>query len=276
MATFINPYFEGKYIEPTFQPIADRDGNVCRVEMLARVANNKGLEESTQAFINNRESRGTKAMFDFDSFMLQYAHRTLVEFPKLHLNMNISALTLSNPEWESRVVDTFKRRPEIARRMGYEITETQPITNVEQADKFCVTARSMGSQIVFDDCGAGHFQSIAEAARILKPNAIKIAAHVVQGTIDNEGHVALFKSFQNTARELSISVVAEGVDERWGSLTTRQAHKDTVLLKVLELGADYLQGHRVGKPSKKLSVGEPKRRTFAAELQQTQPMARPA
>lgn len=125
-----------------------------------------------------------------------------------------------------------------ARRVVLEITEKAPIDDVSALSERVARLRSMGFRLAIDDLGAG-FAGLSTFAQ-LSPDLVKIDLALIQ-QIDREPvKQRLVKSMLELCASMAIPVVAEGVET------------DAERATLVRLGADLLQGYRLGRPRREL------------------------
>lgn len=165
--------------------------------------------------------------------------------------MNISALSLSDSAFRATALKTLlsMRRPE---QLHFELTETMPITNIPNAQRFVSGVRSLGCWVSLDDFGSGHFTP--DSIHDLRPDLVKIDRSLTQEMVSGQpGAATQFRSVLAMAREANARVVAEGIESVMG------------LHAVRSCGVEYGQGYYLGMPSlvrEWLQAGRPGRRSL--------------
>ncbi|MEE8535217.1 MAG: EAL domain-containing protein, partial [Kiloniellales bacterium] len=109
-----------------------------------------------------------------------------------------------------------------------EITESDIMRDPERAAVTLHALRSAGAAISLDDFGTG-FSSLSYLTR-LPFDMLKIDRYFVRTMGANEGSAKIVRSVVNLGRELSLEVVAEGVENA------------AMARALLDLGCDYGQG----------------------------------
>jgi diguanylate cyclase len=97
-----------------------------------------------------------------------------------------------------------------ARRLEIEITETAIIDDSEQVLTNLRALRELGIRISLDDFGTGY--SSLTCVRKLSPDSIKIDGSFVREVPTNSGSRSIVKSLIYLSRDLSINIVAEGIE----------------------------------------------------------------
>jgi len=124
----------------------------------------------------------------------------------------------------------------MADRVVLEVTERASLDNVDRARARLAELRGLGFRIAIDDLGAGYAGLTSFAA--IEPQFAKLDASIVRGVDQNRTKQKIISSLYSLCRELSIIVVAEGVET---------AEERDVLV---DLGCDLLQGYRFAKPGR--------------------------
>ncbi|HIA6228140.1 TPA: EAL domain-containing protein, partial [Escherichia coli] len=116
----------------------------------------------------------------------------------------------------------------------FEVTESNALTNVKQAQITLQHLQELGCQIAIDDFGTGY----ASHARLKNVNAdlLKIDGSFIRNIVSNSLDYQIVASICHLARMKKMRVVAEYVENE----EIREA--------VLSLGIDYMQGYLIGKP----------------------------
>ena len=137
-----------------YQPIIEAASGmpVC-YEALVRMFGDDGKPISAALFVPAIEQMGLA--FELDKLVLDIAVRTMEEMPSLSLAINVSGLTASQADWPEHLNKVLESRPEVARRLIVEITETAALVNIAETQRFSEVLRSLGGQVSLDDFGAG-------------------------------------------------------------------------------------------------------------------------
>ena len=154
--------------------------------------------------------------------------------PTVVVAANISALSAVFDQWWIAIESRLLKRRDVARRLVFEITETAELSPSE-ATIFTDRMRRLGCRIAVDDFGVG-FASIRRLLA-LSPDIVKVDGSFVRRMDRSERDRRILASVIGLAHAISPLVVVEGVE------TESQR-------EFLEsLGADWIQGHCVGRPS---------------------------
>jgi len=218
-----------------WQPIrhAGQPDRILYCEALTRFAEADGGLRSASAEIMALERVGFSRIFDRHIVDLVIAE--LERTPSIALAANISAQSV---RWDHSWVDIERRlrsRPDIARRLIIEVTETSSIFDVASAVRFVTHMRAVGCRIALDDFGAGC--TSLRWLRILSPDIVKIDRQfLIRAEKSKFGWQSLFHLVR-LANASGALVVMEGVEiEAQSSLAS-------------EIGIDCQQGYYWGRPS---------------------------
>ncbi|ECE8683220.1 EAL domain-containing protein, partial [Salmonella enterica subsp. enterica serovar Typhimurium] len=119
-------------------------------------------------------------------------------------------------------------------QLVFEVTESNSLTNAEQAQLTLGQLQQFGCQIAIDDFGTGY----ASYARLKNVDAdiLKIDGSFIRNIVSNSLDYQIVASICHLARMKNMQVVAEYVES------------EEIRSVVLSLGIDYLQGYLIGEP----------------------------
>lgn len=155
-------------------------------------------------------------------------------------HVNLSAVTLSDPEARAEILDLLAAAPAAARGIVFEITETASPVRLAAAREFAAAVKELGCQMALDDFGVG-FGSFTYL-RSLPLSYIKIDISFVRGLLSSADDRRVVEGIIGIAREFGMETIAEGIE----SQQTQE------LLR--EMGADYGQGFHLGAPAPIVNV----------------------
>lgn len=170
-----------------------------------------------------------------DRYVVGMVIEALESNSNLCLGVNISAQSVNETQWWSSVLQLLEGKPDIARRLIVEVTETTQLS-AESGRKFVEHLQSIGCRVAVDDFGDGF--SIENGAHIPSPDIIKIAGQMLPGSGQSGASVDEFESLLARARASSLCVVVEGVEGAEALLAARCA------------GVDWAQGYHAGQPQR--------------------------
>ncbi len=217
-----------------FQPVV-RAGNKEAVfhECLLRMRDENGEMIPAGVFIPIIEQLGLVRLID--RYVLDLAVQALTDNPTLNLAINISGLTSSDQSWLRTLSALIKNKPELARRLIIEITETSALTDIEESARFLAAIRELGCRVAVDDFGAG-FTSFRHL-KTLTLDIVKIDGSFVRNLAENVDNQLFIRNLLGLAEAYGMETVAECVETQ----------EDARFL--IGEGVKYLQGYYFGRPS---------------------------
>ena len=117
----------------------------------------------------------------------------------------------------------------------FEITESAQISDLEMANRFIQGLRKAGHQVCLDDFGAG--SAALKYLHSLEVDVVKIDGQYIRSALTTNRYRAFLKAIVGLCRDLSISTVAEMVEDA----------RCVEMLKVCRV--EYAQGYMFGRPS---------------------------
>ena len=217
-----------------FQPVVHA-GNKEAVfhECLLRMRDENGEIIPAGVFIPIIEQLGLVRLID--RYVLDLAVQALIDNPTLNLAINISGLTSSDQSWLRTLSALVKNKPDIARRLIIELTETSALTDIEESARFLSTIRELGCRVAVDDFGAG-FTSFRHL-KTLTLDIVKIDGSFVKNLTENVDNQLFIRNLLGLAEAYGMETVAECVETQ----------EDARFL--IGEGVKYLQGYYFGRPS---------------------------
>lgn len=207
--------FEPKYCE-TLLRMLDEDGSVI----------------SAGVFVPIAEKLGMVRLLDLRA--LELAVTELVTYPEVSVAVNVSSLTVTDPAWMRKLMGLIRGKPEIAKRLMVEITETAALEDSEVTSRFVAAVRGMGCKVALDDFGSGY--TSFRHMKSLTVDVVKIDGAFVTDVEKNQENQVFIKTLMSLAQGFGLQTVAECIE------TESEA-------RILSAeGADYLQGWHFGKP----------------------------
>lgn len=149
---------------------------------------------------------------------------------RLGVSLNISPVAALDP----RTATVLLESGIAPGRITIEITEHDAVVDYETLRVAISHLRHHGIRLAIDDVGAG-YSSFAHILA-LAPNSIKIDRQIIAAIDREPGRRALVRAIVGFATELSITVVAEGVET------------EVELTGIERLGVDLVQGYLTGRP----------------------------
>ncbi len=216
-----------------YQPVVDAQSEEVRFyECLLRMRSPGGALISASRFVPVVERLGM--MSTIDRKVLDMAIADLIACPDVVLAINISGLTATDRAWLRALTGHLKDRPDLARRLIVEITETAALQDIEESTRFVNAVRDLGCRVAIDDFGAGY--TTFHHLKSLTVDVIKIDGSFVLGIHASEENQLFVRNLLALAQSFGLTAIAECVED----------FEDVVYLR--GAGVDLLQGHYFGKP----------------------------
>ena len=223
--TEIHRFLSGEGLTMAFQPIVDlRTRSMVGMEALARFrslplrAPNEWFAEAVQLELGVQLELAT----------IREALRSIRLLPEdVYLSVNTSHRAAMSPELPGVLGD-------LAPRIVVEITEHEAIGDYRELMHALSELRAAGVRVAIDDAGAG-FASLRHTLQIA-PDIVKVDISLTRDIDIDRGRRALTSALISFADEMSMTIVAEGI-ERPEELAT-----------LLELGVQYGQGFYLAEP----------------------------
>lgn len=143
-----------------------------------------------------------------------------------------SIASVSLPERSEKMVK--EKFAKYSDQIVVEITESEEVSN-DALDKKKTYRSKFGIQIAIDDFGSGY--STETSLLEINPDFIKIDMMIIRDVHKDKNRYQLVKSICDYSKIRGIKIIAEGVEV------------EEELQTMIELGADYIQGYYLAKPS---------------------------
>jgi len=216
-----------------FQPVIRMDGTIIHHEALLRMLDRDGDLVLPNDFLPIAERFGL--MSQIDRWVVNAALEILGKVPELSVFVNISASSLGDGELlkfiEARIDDSNVKPS----RIGFEITETAAIRDIDQAEHWIRSLKLKGCKFALDDFGVG-FLTFTHLQR-LPVDYLKIDGSFIRNLDVNHTNKALVQAINSVAHALGKATIAEYVENEgiWS------------ILRGLQI--DCGQGYFLGKPA---------------------------
>ena len=214
------------------QPVVEAKSRaVAFYEGLVRIKQPDGQLLRQDRIVPDAERSGLVPLIDRRVIDLAFA--LLTTDRKLALSINASVTSLHDADWLDHLRACCRMRPDAARRLTVEITETCVIADIDAMGKVLGAIKPLGVKIAIDDFGSGH--SSFRNLRGLPVDYLKIDGVFAQNLASSPDDRFFIRTLIDLARNLQIPTVAEWVEE------------EATANILAEWGVDYLQGHLFGK-----------------------------
>ena len=210
-----NAFVRGE-IEPFYQPIVNLNtGAVAGFEALARWRHPKRGLVPPDEFLGLADEMGL--MNDLGLLMMTAAARQLSEWlhrhpsaGKLFCSVNLSVGEIERPNLIEDVARIITETGLPRGALKLEVTEGDIMRDTAKAASVLQKLKDVGASLALDDFGTG-FSSLTWLAK-LPFDTLKIDRYFVLTMDKDEGSAKIVKSVVNLGRDLSLEVVAEGVE----------------------------------------------------------------
>lgn len=206
-------------------------------EILLRMREENGASISPDEFLPVAHEFGLSSRIDMWviehvlGFMVQ--HREAL--PAQRFSINLSPASICRTHFAQEVRRLLDKYAVEAWQLIFEITESNTLTNLQQANHTLAQLQQMGCRVAIDDFGTGY----ASYARLKTVNAdiLKIDGSFIRNIVSNSLDYQIVASICHLARMKKMLVVAEYVES------------EEIRSAAIALGIDYLQGYLIGKPA---------------------------
>ncbi len=218
-----------------YQPIVDMgSGATVGYEALVRWNHPVRGRVHPAEFIPEAEASG--AIVPLGEWVIETALATLAQLPShLHMAVNVSAAQFVSGRLLSCVCAALAAHQLDPRRIMLEITETAILKRTPETVNQLRLLRSLGVGLAIDDFGEGH--SSIGYLHELPISCLKIDRRFVTNIAARDASRGFVRGICALARELEVSVVAEGVET--------DAERETLT----QLGCAFAQGYLYGRPA---------------------------
>lgn len=224
-------------LQVVYQPKVDiKTQRVASVEALVRWPNDDAQVVPTAILIEAAERAGL--IEPLTLYVLNTALREYAIWKSAGLDIrvwvNLSAKLLNQPQLPQRLSQVLSVWGVPSSAIGFEITESALIHDIEQTTELLFELRRLGFHLSIDDFGTG-YSSLAYLRRF-PIDELKIDRVFVQGMAHSIQDRQIVQSIIDLAHNFDLSVVAEGVELA------------ETLPELLALGCDQVQGFIYAKP----------------------------
>lgn len=193
-------------------PVLDLKGHLvhrgCSTELML---------DDTQAWQPTRHFRQVSEAFQLMPLMdlsaIRLALGKLGSEPGLAgLAVSLSALSVSEKDFRSHLLDLLRVNQEAARRLWLEVPEAAAVQQLESFREFVANIRKAGSRVGLGQFGR-HFSQV-DALHDLGLDFLKVDASFVRGLQHSTDNQLFLKSVANVAHKMGMQVYAAGVIDR--------------------------------------------------------------
>ncbi len=217
--------------------VADRSNSTLHYELLLGLLNKDGSLSSPEEFIQSAERYGFMTLVD--RWVVREAFTwisQLMDEQKVvpNLAINLSGASVTDDTFMEYLLEQISEFGVGTSKLCFEITETGTISNLVKASDFVRAFRNIGCKFSIDDFGTG--LASHNYLRELPVDYVKIDGGFITGLDKNRNDYAMARSINDLAHFLGQETIAESVEN------------DAIIVKLEEMGVDYLQGWGIGMP----------------------------
>lgn len=215
------------------QPILEANGGrLVQEELLARVRAPGGsrMVLLPEGFVPAAERFGLIGLVDRE--MLAQGVRLATH--GRHAEVNLSAQSICDEDLARALERILGDSGEAAKRIVFEVTETDAIRHLDAAEEFAERMVRLGCRFALDDFGTG-YGSLTYLRR-LPVQFLKIDITFVRDLAYSRADQAMVRSIVAIAREFGLRTVAEGVED------------GRALQLLRDYGVHNVQGYLMGRP----------------------------
>lgn len=216
-----------------YQPQANVSGQIVGFEALVRWSHNERGMIPPAEFIPLAEESGL--IVPIGEWVLREACREAASWPNtIHIAVNLSPVQFRQGDLPSMVHSILLQSALDPTRLELEITESVLFDDFSRASSILRRLKSLGVKIALDDFGTGY--SSLSYLQSFPFDKIKIDKSFVWMLQQNPQSAAIIRAIVGLGRDLSMHIVAEGVEtiDQLSFLTGE--------------GCSTLQGYLIGKP----------------------------
>ncbi|MDK9693546.1 MAG: EAL domain-containing protein [Sulfurimonas sp.] len=230
---------QNKEITLHYQPQVNGTGEIIGCEVLVRWYNKQLGSVGPDEFIPISEQTGF--IVELGYYILEEAFKTLSEWDKKgivlqQLSINISMRQMFHSAFVKDVKTLCRKYLDerLSSKLIFEMTETSAAEDIPRLIETMNQLRNYGIRFSMDDFGTGY--SSLSYLRQIPINELKIDKSFIMELDNPQKDKSLVKTILNIAKNLGLSVVAEGVET--------QMQKNFLI----EEECDMLQGYHFSKP----------------------------
>lgn len=225
---------EFKLLTPVFQPIvAVENPRIIGYEALIRGPDDSPLHKPDALFAVAHESRLLAAL-EFACREVSCERFAALNLPgKLFLNM--SPLSFTDNQYRDGVTRKILQRVGLsAERLVFELTESQPLDELDLLRAASDHFQRQGFAVALDDLGAGY-----AGLRVwseLCPDYVKIDRHFISGIDRDPVKREFVRAMLDIAHRMGHKAIAEGIET------------ETEYATLITMGVEYAQGYFIARP----------------------------
>ncbi|MFC4069414.1 putative bifunctional diguanylate cyclase/phosphodiesterase [Actinoplanes subglobosus] len=196
-----------------FQPVVSTvNGQIAGAEALVRMRTPDGEILSPYHFVGAAEETGL--IVPLGEHVLRSAVEHLLHWQDRlgYVSVNVSPRQLAEPDFVPMVAGVLNRVPWLdPSRIVLEITETALLSSAVDVGERLASLKQLGVRIALDDFGTGY--SSLTWLKSLPADIVKLDRSFVAGLAEDPRKASIIQAVLWLARSLTMSTIAEGVEE---------------------------------------------------------------
>jgi diguanylate cyclase (GGDEF) domain len=153
----------------------------------------------------------------------------------LDVHINVAAAQLEDPQFLPFLQSLLQQYPQVqGRHIWLEIVERVALEDITRMAALVAACQPLGIRFTLDDFGTG--AAPLKYLIDLDCGGIKLDKSMVDAAVQNDRHAHFLQAMVDMARDLSLHVVAEGVEN------------EATLKRLEALGVTQVQGYLLGRP----------------------------
>ncbi len=222
-----------------YQPVFGLEtGQMVGAEALVRWTHPEDGLISPAAFMDLAEESGL--IIPMGDWIINKAAEAAASWPQVNdrfpiVTINLSARQMADAGLVTTIEEALRRFNLPANRLGFEITESAQINDLDKASETLRQITELGCRVAIDDFGIGH-ATLDYLRRFSMASAIKIDRSFTSGLATAREDTAIVAASIAMATSLGMQVVAEGVESQ------------DQLRELRRLGCHYAQGFLLSRP----------------------------
>ncbi len=228
----IKEAIEEQRLVPFFQPIVDNTTlSISKYEVLARLKHHNGSFESIFTYLPIVQELGLYEALTRQ--IIEQATNVAID-NSIRISVNISMKDIENSQFLIYLGQLFKKYPDLAKRLSFEILESETLKDYEAVKNFISIIRSQGGEVGIDDFGNG-YSNFAHIFN-LDIDFIKIDGSLIREIDHNKTARMIVENIVRIAKSLEVKTIAEFISNK------------EIQEIVMQMGIDYSQGFFLGEP----------------------------
>jgi len=207
------------------------------LELLVRYQNDDGSLIPPGAFLPAAERYSISPKLDRHIIQSAFHHLStntllLNEFDSF--GINLSGLSLGDKDVLQTITQLLNEHPALKNKIGFEITETAAISNLQEACFFINQLKEIGCSFSLDDFGSG--LSSFGYLKSLPVDYLKIDGCFIRDILDDPIDLAMVRSINDIGHLMGKKTIAEFVEN------------DAIKEQLQLIGVDFAQGYGIAEP----------------------------